>query len=235
MAEFEKSLGLPAGFIVGLKNEDDWSFVIKAHALLEAGVSHLLAHTLGKPALTQVFSRLDMASAFGKLAFAETLGVVEKRTRRFIRALGEIRNDFVHDVSNAGRSLADYLSQLEKQQLKSKHESLDWVFAGETTIPAPGGKTVTALAIFQDYPKTVLAASLGLVLYELHMGTLSAQIAQLKRARADEMFREYAFSDVHRASLLDLLRQSGSEDRRPEAEQGPPEGVTEDANDSHHD
>jgi hypothetical protein len=37
LAELEATLGLPAGFILRLREEDDWSFVIKAHALLEGG------------------------------------------------------------------------------------------------------------------------------------------------------------------------------------------------------
>ena len=40
--EIEKSLGLPKNFIRELLNEDDWSFIIKIHVLLEASISFLL-------------------------------------------------------------------------------------------------------------------------------------------------------------------------------------------------
>jgi hypothetical protein len=38
----ELDLGLPKGFCVKLIEEDDWSFVIKLHALLENAVSELI-------------------------------------------------------------------------------------------------------------------------------------------------------------------------------------------------
>jgi hypothetical protein len=44
--DIERDLGLPIGFLVTLKEEDDWSFIIKLHALFEAAYSHLLSQTL---------------------------------------------------------------------------------------------------------------------------------------------------------------------------------------------
>ena len=44
-------IGLPIGFLEGLRAEDDWSFIIKVHALIEAAVSHLLCSVLGKATL----------------------------------------------------------------------------------------------------------------------------------------------------------------------------------------
>ena len=64
LTEFESSLELRRGFLPALAEEDDWSFIIKAHALLEAGVSQLLVHELGRPELEEIFSRLDIAAAY---------------------------------------------------------------------------------------------------------------------------------------------------------------------------
>jgi len=45
---FETELGLPDGFLQRLRNsDDDWSFIIKVHALMEASVSYLLVHHFG--------------------------------------------------------------------------------------------------------------------------------------------------------------------------------------------
>ena len=38
----EKTLGMPPGFLSRLVEEDDWSFVIKSHALIESALSYLL-------------------------------------------------------------------------------------------------------------------------------------------------------------------------------------------------
>ena len=42
IVEFEKKLGVPSGFVKKLLDEDDWSFIIKLHALFEASCAHLL-------------------------------------------------------------------------------------------------------------------------------------------------------------------------------------------------
>ena len=39
----ESELNLPPQFLERLRLEDDWSFVIKTHALVEAAVSHQLS------------------------------------------------------------------------------------------------------------------------------------------------------------------------------------------------
>src|SRR5438876_8460305 len=103
---FEKEIGLPGGFFLRLLvKEDDWSFVIKLHALIEAAVSHLLATICGDKLLT-VFARLGTRS---KLGFAKALGALDKDERIFIGKLADIRNSFAHDVRQAGATLAAYV------------------------------------------------------------------------------------------------------------------------------
>lgn len=81
VGQFEKDIGLPAGFLVNLLiKEDDWSFIIKLHALVEAAVSHLLATICGEELLT-VFTRLQLSSeTVGKLAFAKALHTLDTDT-----------------------------------------------------------------------------------------------------------------------------------------------------------
>lgn len=45
--ELVKELGLPEGFYAELLGEDDWSFIIKLHALMEAAVTGLIVAALG--------------------------------------------------------------------------------------------------------------------------------------------------------------------------------------------
>ncbi len=193
--ELEKSLGIPEGFIERLRDEDDWSFVIKAHALLEAAISQLLAHELGKPQLEGVFARLDMTAAFGKLTFGEVLDVVDKPKRRFIRALGEIRNDFAHQISNAGMKLDVYLAGMDKQKRKAKHEALDLIFATVESIKVHGVQR-TPLEFFLAAPKIIIAASLGLVLVDIHGRTSVAKVSQDMRRSADALFTEFFMTSL---------------------------------------
>jgi hypothetical protein len=54
--ELESKLGLDQGFFGNLQSEDDWSFVIKLHALFEAACTHLLLFHFQELELTDIFS-----------------------------------------------------------------------------------------------------------------------------------------------------------------------------------
>lgn len=115
----ETKLGLEQGFFESLAfdDENDWSFVIKAHALAEAAISHLLTETIKRPELGDLFSRLDMSNkSTGKAAFVKALGLLGDEERRFVSALSELRNRLVHDVRNVNFDLLAYVgSQSPKE------------------------------------------------------------------------------------------------------------------------
>jgi len=115
----ETKLGLEPGFFESLDEDDenDWSFIIKVHALIEAAISHLLTEHLGRTELNDLFSRLDMSNkTTGKAAFVEALGLLEKSERRFISSLSELRNKLVHDVRNVNFDLAEYVENMEAKE-----------------------------------------------------------------------------------------------------------------------
>jgi len=120
LKEFEVELGLPTGFTYSLIEQDDWSFIIKSHALLESCVSYLLTGVFKEPDLNDVFSRLDMSdSRSGKLAFAKAVGVLDKESRSFIRKLSEIRNFVVHSIKNVNFEFDTYVNGLDPNQKRS--------------------------------------------------------------------------------------------------------------------
>lgn len=111
----ETNLGLKQGFFESLDsdNENDWSFVIKAHALAEAAVSHLLTEAIKRPELADIFSRLDMSNKItGKAAFVKALGLLGEEERRFVSAFSELRNRLVHDVRNVNFDLLEHVESL---------------------------------------------------------------------------------------------------------------------------
>ena len=118
IAEIENQLGLPAGFLRGLyDHENDWSFVIKSHAFLEAALTHLLADHLGKEDLLPVFAYLETSNVrTGKLAFVKAFDLLDKGARRFIHTLSELRNDLVHEISNVRFTFAAYVSSLSDKE-----------------------------------------------------------------------------------------------------------------------
>ena len=100
--ELESKVGVKQGFFAALLDEDDWSFVIKLHALFEAACTHLLLFHFKEPDLAEVVSRLELSNkTTGKLAFLSRLELLGKEGRRLISTLSELRNNLVHDVRNA--------------------------------------------------------------------------------------------------------------------------------------
>jgi hypothetical protein len=53
--EIENGLGLPDNFLLSIYvDDDDWSFVIKLHSMVEAAVTHLLVTRFANDQLTDV-------------------------------------------------------------------------------------------------------------------------------------------------------------------------------------
>jgi hypothetical protein len=110
----EQKVGLESGFFAALYDEDDWSFVIKLHALMEAACTHLLMFHFNEPALVDVLSRLELSGkTVGKTVFLGKLGLLGKEYRRFISALSELRNDLVHDIRNSRFTLHEFVASLD--------------------------------------------------------------------------------------------------------------------------
>jgi len=117
--DLETKLVLPTGFCESLLAEDDWSFVIKLHAVFEAALSRLLSHHIGRPELLDIFSRMDVSNtSTGKLAFAKALGYLEDEERRIIRKWSELRNMLVHDVTNTSFDLKAHIELLKPEDQK---------------------------------------------------------------------------------------------------------------------
>jgi hypothetical protein len=120
LAKLEDTLGLPAGFCEGLLREDDWSFVIKLHAILEAAVTTILVEKMGYAALQPVFARIEMSQeGSGKLAFAEAVSLLDGIDRRFIRKLSELRNQLVHRIQNVSFTVRSHVDALDTNQKES--------------------------------------------------------------------------------------------------------------------
>jgi hypothetical protein len=117
--ELEAKIGVRENFFKDLLLEDDWSFVIKLHALFEAACTHLLLFHFKELELTDVFARLELSNkATGKIAFLSRLGLLGKENRRLVAALSEMRNSLVHDVRNAEFSLESMVAEFDSKALK---------------------------------------------------------------------------------------------------------------------
>jgi hypothetical protein len=102
-----KNMGLPATFLLDIYREkDDWSFIIKLHALIEGVSTHLLVSDLDDERLSDVIAHLEMSNTrAGKVAFLKALGLMDSDDRAYVAALSELRNALVHRVENVNFNL----------------------------------------------------------------------------------------------------------------------------------
>lgn len=134
--DIETRIGVRPGFFDDLKIEDDWSFIIKAHALIEAACAELLTEYVGSRELLDPFSRLELSNKkSGKIAFLKSLGLLDEDERRFVSALSELRNILVHNVSNTAFDLVAYIASLDKKQCRSFAKSFGYAFLSEEAHP----------------------------------------------------------------------------------------------------
>ncbi|MFT5114770.1 MAG: hypothetical protein ACI8P9_004110 [Parasphingorhabdus sp.] len=145
--EFECDLGIKVGFLESLVKEDDWTFVIKLHALLEIVVTDLLVHAIGKLEIDKEIASLDMSV---KLDFGKSLKFVAKEERRFIKELSKLRNFLVHDAKNTSFCFENYVGRMDQNQKKAFCESIGYSF---DTYIGPEGRKTEKFQFIGDNPK----------------------------------------------------------------------------------
>jgi hypothetical protein len=113
-------VGVSEPFFQGLRDDDDWTFIIKLHAMVEAGLNHLLTHHFDNKRLAATFAHLETSDKrTGKIAFVQACDLLPEPSVRFIRALSEVRNLLVHDVRNFGFDLSAYEASMDTNQRKA--------------------------------------------------------------------------------------------------------------------
>ncbi|MBC2605747.1 hypothetical protein [Pelagicoccus albus] len=107
-------------FLIKLLEEDDWSFVIKSHALIEASVTNLLIRRIGEPEMTKFVKRMPLSdSESGKVVLLKDLGLLDSGLRSFIRWYSELRNKLVHNLEHIDFQLESHFASLDPNQKKS--------------------------------------------------------------------------------------------------------------------
>ncbi len=116
----QSKLGLPENFFKDLLEENDWSFIIKLHALLEGACSKLLTFHFNEPLIEKIFSRLALSDiSTGKLAFLKELELLSTESIKYIATLSQFRNKLVHNVQHYDVDLKKMIAEFDKNQKKS--------------------------------------------------------------------------------------------------------------------
>jgi hypothetical protein len=141
IARFERRLGLPERFYLGLLEESDWGFVIKLHSLFEGAATHVLNLRIGSGKLESAMSYLDFGNTkCGKCRLLLDLGVLSKEQYTFLRQLSELRNLLVHQIQNVTFSFENYIKSLDNNQFRSfcdqiGYSTRDQIAIKDVTIP----------------------------------------------------------------------------------------------------
>jgi hypothetical protein len=120
ISKVESKLGIPEFFILDLRKEDDWSFIIKLNALFEAAATEALVIALNCPKLEDSLSFLDFGNdKFGKVKLLKNLGCIDQNEAKFLQLLFELRNKLAHNIKLVGFTFKSYIASMDSNQKKS--------------------------------------------------------------------------------------------------------------------
>ncbi len=115
LSDAQVAIGLPSTFAAHLLSEDDdWSFIIKLHALIEAALTRALSeHFRATPAEEEVFARMSVGGANGKVRLARAAGLIDAGSAQFLSRLSKYRNEMVHRIDNVYFDLEKHVGLLD--------------------------------------------------------------------------------------------------------------------------
>ena len=124
-------LGLRDNFLIDLfKDPDDWSFVIKAHALLESVLCTMLAMYVRRRELEAVLAEeVEMKAS---IEMTKALGITDTDDRKAMYALGKLRNRLVHNAKDTSFTFAEYFKNKDAKKNFSETFGHGW------SDPIPG-------------------------------------------------------------------------------------------------
>jgi hypothetical protein len=174
-ARLERKLEVRQGFLAELEHEDDWSYVVKLHTLMEAALTQLLRSGLGDPRLERVLPSLPLGSLrSGKLGFLRAFDLVGDFDMRFVRFVSELRGSLVEHIERVDFSIASYFAERTDSQLRQLYRA--WGFAAvaeEAEAPL--------LRLFRESPKLLVQVR---AVYFLELAYLGRPLVEAHRASA---------------------------------------------------
>ncbi len=110
-----------------IAEENDWSFVIKTHAYIEAIVTETILVQIDDDRLKPTIERLPLSDEkIGKIKIAKDLDLFDEDERKFIKLFSNLRNNVAHRIDNIDFSFKNHIESLDKNQKKSWANTISW-------------------------------------------------------------------------------------------------------------
>jgi hypothetical protein len=176
----EKKLSL----VKKIGDDDDWSFVIKAHALIEAAVtSSVVAHS-GNERLKRTIERLSLiGDNVSKLALAKEFALMSPEQCRFVKMIAKLRNKLAHEIDQIDFTFEAYMASLDSEAKSEWQQSIVW-FASDRRTREVWCRIATAT------PKTALYSAVYLLISLLYLDESTAEANRTIKMVADQTTKE---------------------------------------------
>ena len=105
-------------FLYKIFQDDDWSIIIKSHALIESLITDLIVERVSSE-LKPIIERIPLhEEQIGKIKILKIYELVSSEQLNFIKKMSELRNNLVHKFENIDFTFEAYLKKLDKNQKK---------------------------------------------------------------------------------------------------------------------
>ncbi|NJO66543.1 MAG: hypothetical protein HC832_03220 [Leptolyngbyaceae cyanobacterium RM1_405_57] len=159
--------------------------------MIEASFTHLLVQHFNQPSLEKIFSLLALSDLrTGKLAFAKSLELVDTDIECFVRKMSEMRNAFVHNVTNVNIHIKDFLAGFDKNKRKEYKTGFLFGYKDKQNIQLRQNKDtydvkriiqLFSVATFDEVPKLSIWFGSLVCLRQIYSHVILAQIRVQKQ------------------------------------------------------
>ncbi|WP_139794302.1 hypothetical protein [Chromobacterium violaceum] len=116
LKKLHTDLNISQDFIIGIHDENNsWNFISKFAQFIEGLFTKVLVLRLNEEATYNTISNLPQSV---RLSLAFDLNLITKEQKFLFLTIAEIRNDYIHKISNVEVNLSDYLKTLKADRIK---------------------------------------------------------------------------------------------------------------------
>ncbi|MFA6468216.1 MAG: hypothetical protein WCW35_04900 [Bacteroidota bacterium] len=198
----EDSLGLPEKFIANLNEEDNWGFIIKAHALIETMLTQVLSAKTDKR-LETVFGKMALTGGqASKVKAAESLDLINDVQIELIELFSAIRNKYVHSAKYISMDLQSYFKGIDSNKLRKHAKNII-----NLMLDNPDEEDINSIKErLLEVPQQILSIALYYII-----GSLLFKWKPIERAIAEKKMKREGSNVAMFIIFIMLLNQIGKQ------------------------